>query len=180
MGKKKGNKKARKTTNRQAKIARKKKKQVDRFKNIKAKIRDTFQDQGIPTDRMKFIEPPDGIKMSAVILKVAEPLIQKYGDSDERIKKIIPLTILEWNNLLLPEDEQEKFHAKAINYLNQSNGSAEDVASLIYIGDWIAERKNKYFPDINKIVVNYDLKVSNGDITLNVSSAPIEAMQLKQ
>jgi hypothetical protein len=180
MGKKKGNKKARKITNRQAKIARKKKTQVDRFKNLKAKVRNTFQDQGLPTDRMKFIEPPDGIKMSAVILKIAEPLIQKHGDSDERIEAIISLTILEWNNSLLPEGEQEKFHAKTIDHIIPSNGSAEDVASLIYIGDLITERKNKYFPDINKIVVNYDLEVSNGDITLNVSSAPIEAMQLKQ
>ncbi len=180
MGKKKGNKKARKTTNRQAKISRKKKKQGDRFKNLKAKVRNTFQDHGIPTDSMKFIEPPDGIKMSEVILKIAEPLLKKYGDSDERIKTIIPLTILEWNNLMLPEDEQEKFHAKTINSIIPSNGSAEDVASLIYIGDLIAERKNKYFPDINKIVVNYDLEVSGGDITLNVSSAPIETMQLKK
>ena len=37
----------------------------------------------------------------------------------------------------------------------------------------IAERRLKLFPDLRKIIVDYDLEIGGGRLTLNVSSAPI-------
>ena len=66
---------------------------------------------------MEFTEPADGVKMSAVILKLAEPLLKKYGDDDKRIETIISLTIAEWNRLMLPEGEREKYQDEMMDTL---------------------------------------------------------------
>ena len=114
--------------------------------------------------------------MSEVMLKLAEPLLNKYGDIDKRIKTIISLTIFEWNRLMLPESEREKFQDEMINTLLPPEEEAETVGSILYLSDLIAERQKKYFPDIKKIIVDYELFVSDGNITLNISSAPIKSV----
>lgn len=37
----------------------------------------------------------------------------------------------------------------------------------------MAERREKLFPDIRKIIVDYEVEIGGGRLTLNVSSAPI-------
>ena len=178
MSKKKQKKKAR-ITNRQAKIRQKKKKpnkQTDtKFKRLQQKVKNGFRQKGISTEGIEFRESPDGVKMSEVILKLADPLLKQYGDNDKRIKTIISLTIFEWNRLMLPEGEREKFQDEMIDTLSPEAGEAETVGSILYLSDLIAERQKKYFPDIKKIIVDYELLVSDGNITLNISSAPVES-----
>ena len=81
MSKKKRKKKAR-TTNRQAKIRQKKKKPGKQtntqYKRLQQKVKNGLEQQGIPTDGIEFIESPDGVKMSEVILKLAEPLLKRF------------------------------------------------------------------------------------------------------
>ena len=138
-------------------------------------MKDGFKQKGISTEGIEFIESPDGVKMSAVILKLAEPLLKKYGDDDKRIKTIISLTIIEWNRLMLPEDEREKFQDEMIDTLSPPDDEADTVGSILYLSDLIAERQKKYFPDLKKLIVDYELIVSDGNITLNISSAPVES-----
>ena len=178
MSKKKRKKKAL-TTNMQAKIRQKKKKQNNqantKYKRLQQKVKNGFKQQGIPTERIEFIEALDGVKMSEVILKLAEPLLKEYGDDDKRIETIISLTIIEWNNLMFPEDMREKFQDKMIDTLSPPGDDAETVGSILYISDLIAKRQKKYFPDLKRLIVDYELILSDGDISLNISSAPIES-----
>ena len=108
MSKKRRKKKAR-ISNRQAKIRQKKKQPNTKFKRLQQKVENGFKQKGISTETIEFRESPDGVKMSEVILKLAEPLLKKYGDIDNRIRTIISLTIFEWNRLMLPEGEREKY-----------------------------------------------------------------------
>jgi len=39
--------------------------------------------------------------------------------------------------------------------------------------DLMAERREKLFPHLRKLVVDYELDISGGRLTLNVTSAPI-------
>ena len=178
MSKKRRKKKAR-ITNRQAKIRQKKKKPDKKhnpnYKRLQQKVKDGFRQQGISTEGIEFVESSDGVKMSEVILKLAEPLLKKYGDIDKRIKTIISLTIFEWNRLMLPDGEREKYQDKMMDSLLPPDENAETVGSILYLSDLIAERQKKYFPDIKKVIVDYELIVSDGNITLNISSAPIES-----
>ncbi len=177
MSKKRRKKKAR-ITNRQAKIRQKKKKPSKqtntKYKRLQQKVKDGFRQQGIPTEGIEFVESPDGMKMSEVILKLAEPLLKEFDDNDKHIKTIISLTIFEWNRLMLPEDEREKFQDEMLDTLLPSDDDVDMVGSLLYISDIIAERQKEYFPDLKKMIVDYELIISGGDITLNVSSAPVK------
>ena len=177
MSKKKRKKKAR-ITNRQAKIRQKKKKpnrQTNtKYKRLQQKVKDGFRKQGIPTESIEFVESPDGVKMSEVILKLAEPLIKHFGEDDKRIKAIISMTILEWNRLMLPVDERDNFQDKMFDTLLPPGDDAEMIGSILYINELINKRRNKYFPDLKKFIVDCELFVSGGDITLNVSSAPVK------
>ncbi len=91
MSKKKQKKKAR-ITNRQAKIRQKKKKpnkQTNpKYKRLQQKVKNGLEQQGIPTESIEFIEALDGVKMSAVILKLAEPLLKKYGDDENELRQL--------------------------------------------------------------------------------------------
>ena len=62
-----------------------------------------------------------------------------------------------------------------IDTLSSPDDEAETVGSLLYISDLIAERQKNYFPDLKKWIIDYELIVSDGNITLNISSAPIES-----
>jgi hypothetical protein len=178
MSKKKRKKKAR-ITNRQAKIRQKKKKPNKQtntnYKRLQQKVEDGFRQQGIPTEGIEFVESSDGVKMSEVILKLADPLLKQFGGNDKQIKTIISLTIFEWNRIMLPEDEREKFQNEMFDILLPPGDDADMVGSILVINQLIAERQKKHFPNIKKIIVDYELIVSDGNITLNISSAPIES-----
>ena len=76
---------------------------------------------------------------------------------------------------MLPDDEREKFQDEMLDKLSPPDAEAEMVGSISYLSDLIAERQKKYFPDIKKVIVDYELIVSDGNITLNISSAPIKS-----
>jgi hypothetical protein len=178
MSKKNQKKKAR-ITNRQAKIRQKKKKTEKKlntkYKRLQQKVKDGFREQGISTEGIEFVESPDGVKMSEVILKLADPLLKQFGDNDKHVRTIISLTILEWNRLMLPKNEREKFQDEILDTILPPGGGADMVGSILSINRLIAERQKKYFPDLKKIIFDYELIVSRGDITLNISSAPIKS-----
>jgi hypothetical protein len=178
MSKKRRKKKAR-ITNRQAKIRQKKKKPDKKhnpnYKRLQQKVKNGFRQQGISTEGIEFVESPDGVKMSEVILKLADPMLKEYGDNDKQIKTIISLTIIEWNRIMFPKDVGEKFQDEMIDTSSPEVGEADTVGSILYISKLIAERQKKYFPDLNRFIVDYELIVSDGDITLDISSAPVES-----
>jgi hypothetical protein len=178
MSKKKQKKKAR-ITNRQAKIRQKKKKPSKpfkaKFRRLQQKVENGFKQKGISTEGIEFRDSPDGVKMSEVILKLADPLLKQFGDNDKRIKTIISLTIFEWNRLMLPEDEREKFQNEMFDKLLPPGDDADMIGSILNINQLIAERQKKYFSDIKKIIFDYELIVADGNITLNISSAPAES-----
>jgi len=178
MSKKKRKKKAR-ITNRQAKIRLKKKKPnkqtSPKYKRLQQKVKDGFRQQGIPTEGIEFVESSDGVKMSEVILKLADPMLKEYGDNDKQIKTIISLTIIEWNRIMFPKDVGEKFQDEMIDTLSPEVGEADTIGSILYISKLIAKRQKKYFPDLKRLIVDYELIVSEGDISLNISSTPVES-----
>ena len=109
-------------------------------------------------------------KMSAVILKLAEPLLEKHGTDPKRVKSIIALTIVAWNKSLLPADKQDDVLKDAVNKIVPADGDAEVVGTVVHILELIETRRKKLFPGIRKLVANYDLHVSEDSISLDVAS----------
>ncbi len=120
------------------------------------------------------IPTPEGqAKMSAVILQLAEPLFKQYGKTADRAKVIISLAVAAWNKSMFPPDKQPLIEQDLIDCFVPKDGNAEDVGLTIGFMDVIAERREKLFPDLRKIVLDYEAEISGGRLTLAVTSAPI-------
>jgi hypothetical protein len=113
------------------------------------------------------------LKMSAVILELAEPLLEDHGTDSQRVEAIIVLTIVAWNKSLLPADKQDDVLKDAVNTIVPANGDAEVVGTVVYMLDLIEARRKKLYPGLRKLVANYDLDVSEGRISLNIASMEI-------
>ena len=117
---------------------------------------------------------PEGeAKMSAVILQLAEPLMKQHGKTAERAEAILMLTIAGWNKSMFPPDKQPIIEKDLIDIFVPKDGSAEAVGVAVEVMDIIADRRKKLFPDLRKIIVDYEVTIDGGRLTLGVSSAPI-------
>ena len=120
------------------------------------------------------IPTPEGeARMSAVILEVAEPLLKEHGKTPERAKAVLMLVVAGWNKALLPPDKQPALEKEIIDHLVPEDGSAEAIGVAVHIMDAAADRREKLFPDLRKIIVDHEVEISGGRLTLKVTSAPI-------
>ena len=120
------------------------------------------------------IPTPEGeARMSAVILQLAEPLLKEHAKTPQRAEAIIMLTIAGWNKSMFPPDKQPLIEKDLIDAFVPREGNAEVVGAAVQIMDLVSERRQKFFPDLRKIIVDYEASISDGRLTLNVSSAPI-------
>jgi len=117
--------------------------------------------------------PEREAKMSAVILQLAEPLIKQHGTTAERAETILMLTIAGWNKSMFPPHKQPLIEKDLVDAFVPKDGSAEAVGVAVEVMDLVAERRQKLFPDLRKIIVDYEVEIGGGRLTLNVSSAPI-------
>ena len=112
-------------------------------------------------------------KMSAVIVQLAQPLLKQHGITAKRAETIISLTVAGWNKSMFPPDKQPSIEKDLIDCFVPKDGSAEAIGVAVQIMDRVAEEREKLFPDIRKVIVDYALDISSGRLTLNVTSAPI-------
>ena len=119
------------------------------------------------------IPTPEGEdRMSAVILQLAEPLMKQHGKTAQRTESIIMLTIAGWNKSMFPPDKQPLIEKDLIDAFVPKDGSAEAVGVAMEVMDMMAERRQKLFPDLRKIIVDYEVEISGDRLNLNVTSAP--------
>ena len=124
------------------------------------------------------IPTPEGeAKMSAVILQLADPLIKKYGNTAKRAESIIMLTIAGWNKSMFPPNKRSIVEKDLIDCFVPKDGSAEAIGVVVEVMDLVAERREKLFPDLQKVIVDYEVEIAGGRLTLNVSSARIPNLE---
>ena len=120
------------------------------------------------------IPTPEGeARMSAVILEVAEPLLKQCGKTPERAKAVIMLVVAGWTKALFLPDKQPVVEKEIIDRFVPGDRSAEAIGVAVDIMDAAAERREKLFPDLRKIIVDYEVDFFGDRLTLNVSSAPV-------
>ena len=120
------------------------------------------------------IPTPEGeARMSAVILEVAEPLLKKYAETQEQLTTVIAFVIAGWNKSLFPLDKQPIVEKEIIDRFVPEDGRGESIGVAVDIMDTAAERREKLFPGVRKIIVDYEIEISGDQFNLNVSSAPV-------
>jgi hypothetical protein len=118
--------------------------------------------------------PPGEPKMSAVILELAAPLLERHGKTPERAEAIISLAVAGWNKAMFPAEHQPALETDLIDCFVPKDGSAEAVGVAVHLMDFIADRRAQLYPGLRKIILDYDVVIAGGRLTLNVSSAPIQ------
>jgi len=104
-------------------------------------------------------------KMSDVILRFAEPLQDEYGVVPP---DMIRFAILVWNASVLPKEAQDQAF-KDINKIipNDDRKARQEMLMVISM---LLERKEKYFSDNKRFIVDYNIRESSRRIHLDVAS----------
>ncbi|MBF0203677.1 MAG: hypothetical protein HQK67_05025 [Desulfamplus sp.] len=136
------------------------------------KVRDKFGKEEDDSKKIKFIDNPNEIKMSAVILKLAEPYLRVFAGNEARVRTIISLTTTVWNMGFLSEEEQDDFIEKLVDKIFPQEYDAQGVAEMLSMLYDLKERKENLFPNIKVVILGHDLRMDNNNIHLDISSAP--------
>ncbi len=150
-----------------------------KYNHLNMKVRDMVRALGIDSEKINFIDNPDKIKMSAVILKLSEPYIKMYWGNESQVRGIIALTIMVWNMSFLTQKEQNELQEMWIDEVLPDDCHAQDVTTMLNIFDYLQTRQRELFPNIKKFIMGHDLRLDNDNIHLDISSAPLKEKQTK-
>ena len=145
-----------------------------KYHELNMKVQANIEALGLNSSGMKFIDNPDEIKMSAVILKIVDPYLKLFWGNETRVREIISLAITMWNMSFLISEQQLEIQEQWIDESLPVDGEAGDAVTMIQIFEIFQERQRKFFPDIRKYIMGHDLILDGHNIHLNVSSAPID------
>jgi hypothetical protein len=120
------------------------------------------------------IPTPDGdARMSAVILELAKPLTTQHGETLEDVKLIIKLTVAGWNISVFPPETRPIVEKEIIESFVPKDGGAKAVGLAVEVMNTVAEQRQKLFPDLRRVIVDYEIDIAGGKLTLSVSSASV-------
>jgi hypothetical protein len=117
------------------------------------------------------------IRMSEALLALAEPMMRAAGDAIE-FRATVGLAAFAWNLSMLSELEREKDLAKIITDL-----APDDVMDRAIIRQDLSEmirRRMELFPEVRRVVIDFQVQESDGKMNLNVVSAPVNDGQASE
>ena len=156
------------------KISEKDKITQTKYHHLNMKVQDMLRTNGIDSENINFIGNPNEIKMSAVILKLAEPYIKMYLGNETRIRGIILIVITIWNMTFLPLEEQIEFQKKWLKELLPEDYDLQELTTMLYVFEDLRERKKNLFPSIRTVIMGHDLRIDSENMHLDISSAPLD------
>jgi hypothetical protein len=101
-------------------------------------------------------------KMSDIIFHYAEPLLEE-ARTDEDEEKAIVLAITLWNMTIAQEDERQKM-------IDSLAFKGKDSAMFSKTLAYFLERKQELYPDVNRMILDYDCVQTPDGLYLNVAS----------
>lgn len=127
-------------------------------KRLKSRIQDK------DGDRFVFMET--GIKMSEIILHLAEDLLEIARTKSQR-QFAITITCMAWNIAVIPEPERRTNAIEKMVKTIEGEEGQEEVREIV---NSIIEKKNRYYPEIGRIIVDYELSGNRDNLHLNIAS----------
>ena len=122
----------------------------------------------LPKRQITIVQNP-GEKMSEVLLSFAKPILN--GDEDNsKLDRIMGFVMMVWNLAVLSPEKREDVILGIAELFSFDTGQGIDgTLSLI---DILLKRKEKYFPHIKKLIVDYEISQKQGQPSLKIISAP--------
>jgi len=133
--------------------------------------------RAIPAGRGRVVVFGGEPKMSEVILDLVDPLLDGDVSNPKEVDFIIQLTIAAWNKSMSPVERQAAMEKEIIDTLVPPDGDAEQVGTILQALEIVEDRRKKLFPNLRRFVLDYDLRVSEGRVALNVVSQSMSENQ---
>ena len=114
------------------------------------------------------ISPPGEAKMSDVLTDFVAPYRIEV-DSEVAYQRLLELAIMAWNTALLPEPEQpemiDRMLAEGFAKVNKElKQEFKDILEQFIV------RKNQYFSENKRLIIDFELKDTRKDYHLSVAS----------
>lgn len=129
------------------------------------KLRKKMTQKGLAKDWQVVYDPEGEVKMSEVILDFVAPYMAEL-ETDEESRKLIGVAVIAWNIALLPEEERAVAVDKLLDQATFASISS-DLKPFIYE---LVERKNTYFADIERFILNYQTVDTGEGMHLTIAS----------
>ena len=158
------------------KIPKSQKKRIQERKRLKKAISNSqenllqrVKDQSIDGGRELLIAPPNMTKMSEIIIDYAQPLLN-VAKNDEEQKKAISIAIAIWNLSLYPKEMQSEYIGKITEIMTASRKDGRLTDNEKEVLNYLMERKKTFFPDIKRVILDYDYVETPQGFHINVVS----------
>ena len=116
--------------------------------------------------KYKIIYDPGGVKMSEVLSDFVEPY-EHVADSEDALRKLLAVALVAWNTALMSEEAQAESLEKFAQTL--PDDAAEDFYAIV---EEMIERKNSYFSEYTRFILDYELTDLGDEYHLSVISTP--------
>lgn len=159
-----------------SKIPRSMRKKLREYKRAKKAINDSHE-RLLQKARQRANDPdlellqssPKIEKMSEIIIDFAQPLLN-VAENAQSQKQAIITAILGWNLALLPKEAQPDQLNKIKKMLRPSTDSDQLANETVKILNSLMSRKDFLYPEINRMIVDYELIDTPQGFHLNVVS----------
>ena len=117
-------------------------------------------------------DSPQKEKMSEVLFEFAKPLTDACED-DEAFYIAIQISVLTWNLSFFPLKERKELIDEFINKCMKDNVKGNrEIKTTRELLSKMLERKEKNFPNIKRMILDFQISYTNGKPYLNVLSSP--------
>ena len=113
---------------------------------------------------------PD-IKISEAVLKLCEPLRQKYREPHQT-QGIISMTVMAWNVSLFENEDQDHVRGILVDALSKQL-VRQDVAVLLGSLETLIAQKRKDYPHVREYILKHQLSFSGDAMTLTVATSSV-------
>jgi hypothetical protein len=158
------------------KIPRSMRKKFQEYKRTKKAINDSHErlvikaKQRANDPELELLQSSPKIeKMSEIIIDFAAPLLDVARNIQNQ-KQAITTAIIGWNLALLPKEAQPDQLNEIKKMLNPSNNSGQLANEASEILNFLVSRKAALYPEINRMIVDYELIDTPQGFHLNVVS----------
>ena len=113
-------------------------------------------------------QPGDGVKLSAVLLEFIEPY-KKLAKTTKAYNSLLTLAIISWNAVIMGDEKRKELIDSILNTISNLSGEEvrKDAQEIIAM---MMRRKEQYFADDKRIIVNYHLAETENNYHLSVIS----------
>ena len=130
---------------------------------LKKRLQEKFPDQKLVTGKTS-----DGVKMSEVLEAFIAPYCE-IADTEEALKKLLAIAVIAWNTTLFPVQDRKAQIKEALEALPKEVRA--DGRAII---NELMERKEKYFSESKRMIIDYEIIDTGKNYQLTVISTADE------